>query len=355
MSFGLRIKTLICTILFGAFSMAVMLHYSANKMIVIADTDMTQDAAVSDGEEETEPEFMENESEEPGELILLENEEKTNYLCIPLPAGMKAERIRMENHYMEKQLWVFLQDIPDNFYGNRAVSGNLDQIIAGDIEYQNEGVCLKFNLTDIYECKSILENDYLYVEFVAPREIYDKLIVIDAGHGGEDAGWGAEDLFEKDITLDIVTRLKEKLDESGIKVYYTRVGDENPSQEDRIYLANAVKADMFISIHVNYNEEDSEQYGTETFYNSSFFIPGFGSVELADAVEREVVISINGKGNGLLEADSECYVLQNASVPAAQLKVGYLSNKQEAILLGKEDYRQRIADGIYNAILKAYE
>lgn len=353
MSFGLKIKTLICTILFGVFAMAVMLHYSANKTIVIADT--AQDSESASGEEKGRAEFPENESREPGELILQENEEKTNYLCIPLPAGLKAERIRMENHYMEKQLWVFLQDIPDNFYGNRAVSGNLNQIIAGVIEYQNEGVCLKFDLTDIYECKSILENDYLYVEFVAPREVYDKIIVIDAGHGGEDAGWKAEELFEKDITLDIVTKLKEKLDESRIKVYYTRVGDENPSREDRIHLANAVKADMFISIHVNYNEEDSDQYGTETFYNSSFFIPGFGSVELADTVEREVVTSINGKGNGLFEAASDCFILQNASVPAAKVKVGYLSNKQEAILLGKEDYRQRIADGIYNAILKAYE
>lgn len=353
MSFGLRIKTLVCTILFGVFAMAVMLHYAANRQIVIADIE--QDSSVASGEEETEPESAENEGREPGELILQENEGKTNYLCIPLPAGIKAERIQMENHYMEKQLWVFLQDIPENFYGNRAVSGNLDQIIAGAIEYQNEGICLKFDLTDIYECKSILENDYLYVEFVAPREVYDKVIVIDAGHGGEDAGWKAEGLLEKDITLDIVTRLKEKMDESGIKVYYTRVGDENPSQEDRIHLANAVKADMFISIHVNYDEGDSGKYGTETFYNSSFFIPGFGSVELADAVEREVVTSINGKGNGLFEADSECFVLQNASVPAAQLKAGYLSNKQEAILLGKEDYRQRIADGVYNAILKAYE
>lgn len=353
MSFRLKIKTLICTILFGAFAMAAMLHYSANKLIVIADTE--QEAALVLGEEETGPESGAEQGRESGELILRENEEKTNYLCIPLPAGIKAERIRMENHYMEKQLWVYLQDIPENFYGSRAVSGNLKQIIAGAVEYQNDGVCLKFDLTDIYECKSILENDYLYVEFVAPRELYDKIVVIDAGHGGEDAGWKAEALFEKDVTLDIVMRLKEKLDGKGIKVYYTRVGDDNPSQEDRIHLANAVKADMFISIHVNYNEEDSDQYGTETFYNSSFFIPGFGSVELADSVEREVVTSINGKGNGLFEADPECFVLQNASVPAAQLKVGYLSNKQEAILLGKEDYRQRIADGIYNAILKAYE
>ena len=354
MSRKLRIQTLIYSLLFSVASMAVMLYYSANKMIVIADVAQDSVNATYEDAPEHKPEFSQKE-ENASKLQMQESGESTNYLCIPLPEGFKAEQVKIENFYMNKQIKVFLENAPKDFYEKNVISGNLRQVTEATVEYTRDGVWLFFDLTDVYECRSILENDFLYVEFVHPREIYDKIVVIDVGHGGNDAGFVTEKTSEKNITIDIAQRLKEKLDTTDIKVYYTRMDDSNPTDEDRIYLANVVRADMFISIHTGYNEEDSKLYGTKAFYISSFFIPGFGSVELADLMEREVVTSISGKGLGLFAADEECYVLQNASVPATILHVGYLSNKQEAILLQKEDYRQRIADGIYNGIMKAFE
>lgn len=354
MSRKLRIQTLIYSLLFSVAAMAVMLYYSANKMIVIAD--VAQDSVDSSAENISE-ETLENSAKEENtsKLLMQESGESTNYLCVPLPEGFKAEQVQIENHYMEKQLRVFLKDAPEDFFASKAVSGNLEQVTAGAVESTQDGIWLTFNLTDVYECRSILENDFLYVEFVHPREIYDKIVVIDVGHGGDDAGWTLETVKEKEITLDIAQKLKAKLDTTDIKVYYTRMDDRGPTEEDRIYLANAVKADMFISIHANYDEQDNGVYGTKALYNPAFFIPGFGNVELADLLEREVVTNISGKGLGLFTAEEDCYILQKASVPATILHVGYLSNTQEAILLQKDDYRQRIADGIYNAILKAYE
>ncbi len=111
---------------------------------------------------------------------------------------------------------------------------------------------------------------------------------------------------------------------------------------------------MLIRIEVS-GDENSKVYGTETVYNSRFFIPGFGNVELADLLEREVVTSISGKANGLVEASASDEVISSATVPAAAIRVGYLTNSQEAILLRREDYIKRIAEGIYNAVIKAYE
>lgn len=354
MSRKLRIQTFVYSLLFCAAAIAAMLYVSANKMIVIAD--VAQDSVrTSQTEEDFSGQTANSGKREPsGKLLMQESGESTNYLCIPLPQGLKAEQVSIENHYMEKQLKIFLQDAPEDFFVSQAISGNLKQVVTGTVEYVRDGIWLLFDLTDIYECRSILENDFLYVEFVPPREIHDKIVVIDVGHGGDDAGWETEELQEKTLTLDIAGRLKEKLDATDIKVYYTRMDDSNPSNEARIHLANAVKADMFISIQANYDKKDDTAYGTQVLYNSSFFIPGFGSVELADVLEREVVTAISGKGLGLFAADSDCYILQNASVPAVILQIGYLSNKQEAVLLQKEDYRQRIADGIYNAIIEAY-
>ena len=118
-------------------------------------------------------------------------------------------------------------------------------------------------------------------------------------------------------------------------------------------LAAATKADMLIRIEVS-GDENSKLYGTSAVYNSQYFIPGFGNVELADLLEREVVTSISGKACGLIESSEEDRVVNSATVPAAAIRVGYLTNSQEAILLQREDYIRRIAEGIYNAVMKAY-
>lgn len=78
-------------------------------------------------------------------------------------------------------------------------------------------------------------------------------------------------------------------------------------------------------------------------------------MELAKLLEEEVVSSIKGKGLGLEKAPEDEDFLRQITVPAATLKAGYATNKQEAALLVREEYQEKIAAGIYNAILKAYE
>ena len=130
--------------------------------------------------------------------------------------------------------------------------------------------------------------------------------------------------------------------------------DVNPTQEERVKLANETRADMYIRIQVD-ADEDSSVYGTTVVYNRDYFIPGFGNVELADLLEREVVTSIKGKALGLEEAETQEYTLNNVKIPGACVKTGYITNMQEAILLGRDDYQEKIASGIYNAIIKVYE
>ena len=101
--------------------------------------------------------------------------------------------------------------------------------------------------------------------------------------------------------------------------------------------------------------EAFEEYGIRTLYNGTYFIPGFGNIELADTLEREVTVSVSGKAQGLLEDPDPNSVLYRLTIPAATIQVGYLSNAQEARLLSREDYIRRVADGIYQGIMKVYE
>lgn len=341
-------------LVFVATAMSAMLYYSANKIIVVADVaqdEVVQESAATENS-------AENTVVDKNHIAIDRNSQNAKYFCIPLPADVKAEEVTIENHYMDRELWVSVArgDLDDceGFYETNGVYGNCESVTEGHFDVEKDRICLRFDLTGVYEYHSIFEDNTLYVEFMTPKEVYDKIIVIDPAYGLQEDGVQANGVSAKDITLEVAKAVKAKLDNTDIKVYYTRMDDSNPVAEKRVELATATKADMLIRIEVSGNE-NTKLYGTEAVYNSRFFIPGFGSVELADLLEREVVTAISGKANGLLEAGEEDVVISSATVPAAAIKVGYLTNGQEFILLQREDYIQRIAEGIYQTVMKAYE
>lgn len=362
-------RTAVYCFLFMMTAMSAMLYYCANKIIVVADVaqdEVLQEEALQEesGQDETGKvtngpgNDAGNQEGEGGQIRIDRKSQKTSYFCIPMPESVKPEEVTIENHYMDRELWVSVvsqkPDLQEQFYKTNSVYGNCENVMKGYMEAEEERFCLRFELTDVYEYHSIFEDHTLYVEFMTPKETYDKIIVIDPAYGAGETGAATNQISAKEITLEIARALKDKLDNTDIKVYYTRMDDSNPSAESRVKLAEATKADMLIRIEVG-GDQNTKKYGTEAVYNSRFFIPGFGSVELADLLEREVVTSISGKANGLLEAEEADRVISDATVPAAAIKVGYLTNGQESILLQREDYIQRIAEGIYQAVLKAYE
>lgn len=334
--------------------MSVMLYYAATKTVGVADLAQDEVIRPSVQNEESAPAVPVRENE----IAINRTAQNTNYFCIPMPESVKAEEVVLENHYMDKELWVSISSEQtkacEAFYETNSVYGNSENVADGRFEVEKERICLRFALDGVYEYRSIFEDHILYVEFVPSKEVYEKIIVIDPAYGGEEQGVVVEGVSSKDITLGVAKALKTMFDESDIKVYYTRMDDSNPAAGNRVELAEATKADMLIRIEVS-GDENSKLYGTSAVYNSKYFIPGFGNVELADLLEREVVTSISGKACGLIESAEEDRVVNSATVPAAAIRVGYLTNSQEAILLQREDYIKRIAEGIYNAVVKAYE
>ena len=340
-------KTTVLVCLFSVIALGLIIGLSTTKVVTI--TEVAQDEVVRTGDE-IDPQAS---SADPENELAFDTETATDYLCIPLPEGSKAEEITIENHYMDQELYVLIQNVQESFYAEHALMGNRTGVEAGFYHETEDGVALVFELTQVYEYRTVFENNELYISFLNPREIYNRIVVIDPSCGGLDRGRGGNGIIEKELTLQIAKKLKEKLDESKIKAYYTRMDDVNPAAEQRVALANEVKADMYIEISVDSREEEAV-YGVSTVYNDQYFIPGFGSVELADLLERELASEIKTKALGLEKASEESK-LRYATIPAAEVRVGCLSNKQEAILLKREDYIEKIANGIYNAIISSYE
>ena len=340
-----RIIVLLWALVYFGVSMGVMLVFSQHKSIRIDNVAINGASSLAGSGTEDGVD---------GQLLFRPGEKETEYLEIPLEAGVQAGNVIIENHYMQRQIWIYIGGTSREFYTKEAIFGNISRIEAGGYEFAADGVLLKFQLDDVYECQSILGEGRLSIRFVPPKEIYDKIVVIDAGCGGEDIGIVSGTLVEKTVTLDIVKRVQALFEGSDIKIYYTRMEDVSLSEKERAAFANAVDADMLISIRLNESETETV-FGTETFYNGSYFIPDFGNIELADLVEYHVVTAIKGKANGLYEAWEGDILLREAKVPAVVIRVGYSTNAEEVLALEDASYRDRVAWGIRTAILAAYE
>ncbi|MDR2889548.1 MAG: N-acetylmuramoyl-L-alanine amidase [Lachnospiraceae bacterium] len=362
MRLNLMKKTAIYSMLFSAAALGVIFYAASNQ--VIAAPEVVQDELWLDNVAgNAQATGLDDVSGQSGDrwsldgaghqLTFSTGSSQTSYLCIPLPQGTVADKVTIENHYMDEEMWVVVDETADEFYETAVISGNRSFVEQGIYETDGGQAILKFSLTDIFEYRSILEEDQLYVEFVPPREMYERIIVIDPAFGGSETGHEGNGMAEKDIVLAIAARVKERLDAEDIKVYYTRMDDNDLSEDRRVRIANNTKADLLIRIEAD-AADDSLVHGTTAVYNEDFFIPGFGSIELADALERSVVSNIRGKAVGLVAAGEGDYVIRQATVPAAAIRVGYLTNTQEAILLQKEDYLDKIAEGIYQAIMEVY-
>ncbi len=211
-------------------------------------------------------------------------------------------------------------------------------------------------------------------------------VALDAGHGGSDPGAiGPSGVQEKDVTLAIVHKIAPVLAKEGISVLFTRDDDRFVALEERTARANASAADLFISIHCN-AAENRARHGVETYVldttsdqiasrvaarenaTSQAATAEIGSIlaslrmadqatrstRFAELLQRASMASIRGQypqshDGGVHTAGF--YVLVGARMPSALFETSYISNVVEEQALGSEDYKQRMADGVVNAIV----
>lgn len=216
---------------------------------------------------------------------------------------------------------------------------------------------LDIQLDAIYAQQVYEDKDNIYITLQNPHKVYDKIIVVDAGHGGNDIGTYTDDMkyYEKDINLSIVLYLKELMDkENNIKVYFTRLSDEKVYLNPRLNLANDLKADLFISVHCN-SSDYKDARGSEVLYSTKGQKGlSLRSKQLAKVCLEELVNKIQIPNRGVVKGNN-IYIIGNARVPVALIEVGFMSNPKDMKFLQKEQNRKQIAEGIYEGIIKAYE
>ena len=185
---------------------------------------------------------------------------------------------------------------------------------------------------------------------------YGFVVLINSAHGGENQGNTVNELKEKEITLEVGMTLEEMSQEGGIGLFMIRQQDMDISNESRAEMIRKIRPDLVVDLHVNADPANERTFGTSVVYNEMFYRPGITNAKLADIMERNLVTQIQGKALGVFGDSQNKYpLLSMIQVPAVSVELGYLTNKQEANLLKKEKYQQKIADGIYKGIQEIQE
>lgn len=179
-----------------------------------------------------------------------------------------------------------------------------------------------------------------------------KILVLDAGHGGYDSGSiGSKGIMEKEITLAIALNVGTILKENNIAVVYTRKSDDVPWPSNvkqdlaaRADISNKHHADLFISIHVNSFKQESVK-GTETFYSNE----SLKGKEAAQLIHNQIIEDVGLVDRGKRGEDFSLF--RNVKAPTVLLELGYISNKNDEILLNSTSYQEKFAQAIAKGIL----
>ena len=182
------------------------------------------------------------------------------------------------------------------------------------------------------------------------------VIGVDAGHGGSptsdptqlwDPGVVVGSVKEKDITLDLAMRLRALLQKERVKVVMTRTRDEYVEISERWNRVQAGGSKMFVSLHVNAFDGDPSINGETIFY------PRPDSLPLAQAIDAGLVQSLKSYqiADDGVAPKPELWV--HSDIPTATVEPVYLTNPREAALLLQSDFRDAIAQGVFNGLLAA--
>lgn len=213
-------------------------------------------------------------------------------------------------------------------------------------------ICLTFVFTFVscFATNVILEKTASVSDFSKEKRIN---LVIDAGHGGADAGTiGVDGTKEKGINLSIAQKLYDFAMVSGVSSFLVRDGDylvygenDDKTRSDlykRLDYINSINNSLLISIHQNHFEEESE-WGMQIWYSPN----DSKSPILADKILNITKQNLQPENKRLNKpSDNSYYILYKASVPSVMVECGFMSNTEENLKLQNEKYQKELAYSI---------
>ncbi len=338
-------KVAVLAFLFAVIALSVIMYRSASRSASANGSAETKEAVPADT----------------GEYLLMTDdimpEGHADALIIPLPPDTDAGGVQIATSETGSELVVNVYSSEEDFYKNNAIHTDLDIFKSTVCSGTASPGCmrLRFKLDGIYTLEATTEgSDYVEVKFQAPSGEYRHIVVVDPAGGGSDAGVRGSGLLEKDITLDTALLLKEIADadeSSDVKICFTRLSDTNIDEDYRVYLADELGAGLYVQLCADVSD-DAARNGIFTQYNDRFYLNDLTNAEFAGILEKQVV-QHSGAAALEIEAILEGEALMRVRVPAAKISLGYLTGNKDGVRLKDDNYKRRLAAGLYDGIKAA--
>lgn len=204
----------------------------------------------------------------------------------------------------------------------------------------------------------------------------NRIVVLDPGHGGRDVGTQSMEgnRYEKSLTLDWALRVKPLLESRGLTVVLTRTNDADVPLAQRVFMAEEAKASVFVSLHMNSAAPHANRRGLEAY---ALTPPGLASTVVRDGEDNPRLVFPNNafdtsntllawlvqraatRGAGAIDRGTQharfMGVLRGQNRPAVLVEGGYLSHPDESRRIADPSYRQKLAQGVAQAIQQFFD
>ena len=193
---------------------------------------------------------------------------------------------------------------------------------------------------------------------ISELPLLGKIIYLDAGHGGKDPGAYYKDIYEEDINLKIVLKLKEKIEGKGGTVLLTRDSDYDLSNKgvkrrkksdlyNRANLIDNSNCDMYISIHLN-SSIHTNWKGAQVFYDDI----NEDNEKIAEIFQKNFNKKLNSDKK--IKEMTTLYMYKSIKKPGVLLEVGFISNPYERAKLITDEYQYKIVDTIISSLTEIF-
>ena len=174
-------------------------------------------------------------------------------------------------------------------------------------------------------------------------------VVIDAGHGGDDAGAVSGSMKEKDIALSMALLIKSLSNNPNINIVLTRSTDELQPIKEKTIFSEQAKADLFVSLHVN-QAASPDSSGITTYISAKNKTNFQQNVRLATLIVNNLT-SVYKTDNTIRQRERQgVWILDNNKCPAALIECGYITNKNDRAFIGNSENQKKMAEKILTSI-----
>ncbi|MCR4590967.1 MAG: N-acetylmuramoyl-L-alanine amidase [Lachnospiraceae bacterium] len=263
--------------------------------------------------------------------------DKSGFLRIPLPEGMDEKNVSVVNDIYNKNVVVRISGADEDFYKQNFFSGDMTGI--DDVRYgYSDGASLVELKTDRMSVPiTEFAKGSLFIKVADLHSVYDRVVVIDAGHGGNDPGSVVYGIEEKNITAGVAEKLFSDIntEKGGTAVYMSVPDGSETSDEDRAAFVDAIDADLLISLHTGADPDSRVTNGV-----------GINTTPELENDAEELCNAISAAcGQENLGASEEAVpgITELTEKPYLRVRLGYITNRYEAEKMNSDDYQEKAA------------